>query len=251
MARVRLLGTEVDALTFRQTIVEVDRLVRQGTPVQHCVLNASKIVLLHHDPRLRDIVASCALVNADGQSVVWASRLLGSALPERVTGVDLFHALLGLAERGGYGVYFLGATEEVVRDVVARASREHVSLTVCGWRNGYWDAAQDGEVVQAIRSAAPDILFVGIPSPRKEYWLAQYLTALGVPFSMGVGGTFDVYAGRTKRAPRWMQRAGLEWAFRLLQEPARMWRRYLVGNLEFAAIVLRYYRIERSGVRRR
>jgi N-acetylglucosaminyldiphosphoundecaprenol N-acetyl-beta-D-mannosaminyltransferase len=234
--RVSLLGCEIDALTFAETLAEVDRLVRRGEPSQHCVVNASKLVLMDGDARLRGIVASCALVNADGQSVVWASRLLGRPLPERVTGIDLFRALLAAGDKTHYRVYFLGARPDVVGAVAARAAAEHPGLVVCGWRDGYWGDADD-VVVAAIRAAAPDILFVGMPSPRKEYWLSEHLGELAVPFCMGVGGSFDVYAGRARRAPRWMQRAGLEWAYRFLQEPTRMWRRYLLGNAAFMRMV--------------
>lgn len=239
--RVSIVGCAIDALTFEETIVEVERLIQARSPTQHCVVNASKAVLMNKDPHLREIVSSCALVNADGQSVVWASRVLGRPLPERVAGIDLFQALLGVAAHRGYRVYFLGATSEVLGDVVARARREHASLHICGSRDGYWNVDDDNEVVAQVHMSRPDILFVGMPSPRKEYWLAENLKRLDVPFSMGVGGSFDVYAGKVKRAPAWMQGAGLEWAFRFWQEPARMWRRYLLGNVAFLRLLGRYY----------
>lgn len=236
----------MDLLTLRETVVEVEGFIDRRAPVQHCVVNAGKVVLIHKDPRLRAIVASCALVNADGQSVVWATRLLGTPAPERVTGIDLFLTLLRVAADRGYSVYFLGARESVVEAVVGRARREHSALRVAGWRNGYWDHGGDQAVVDAVRAAGPDILFVGISSPKKEYWLAEHLERLGVPFSMGVGGSFDVYAGRVKRAPALMQRCGLEWAYRFAQEPGRMWRRYLLGNVQFLMLVLRDWRERRS-----
>jgi N-acetylglucosaminyldiphosphoundecaprenol N-acetyl-beta-D-mannosaminyltransferase len=232
---VVLLGCRVNALTFGQTVAQVDRLVRERIPVQHCVVNASKFVLMRSDPRLRAIIAACPLVNADGQAVVWAGRALGVRIPERVTGVDLFAALLGLAERQGYSVYFLGARSKVVEAVVLRATAIHPRLRVAGHRDGYWDS--DDDVVTEIRASAPDILLVGMPSPKKEYWLAENLAALDVPFSMGVGGSFDVFAGYVRRAPVWMQRCGLEWLYRFFQEPRRMWKRYLLGNMTFVWMV--------------
>lgn len=183
--RVSVVGCPIDALTFRETLTEVERLIAIRRPVQHCVVNASKAVLMNRDPVLSGIVSSCALVNADGQSIVWASRVLGRPLPERVAGIDLFEALLGLAARRGFGVYFLGATKEALVDAVARARREHPTLRICGWHDGYWDDADTDVLVAQVRGARPDILFVGIPSPRKEFWLAEHLEALGVPFSMG------------------------------------------------------------------
>jgi N-acetylglucosaminyldiphosphoundecaprenol N-acetyl-beta-D-mannosaminyltransferase len=243
--KVSVLGCDIDALTLPETVAEIDRLISARRPVQHCVINAAKAVMLERDERLREIVSSCALVNADGQSVVWASRVLGRPLPERVAGIDLFMALLQLAEDRGYGVYFLGATEEVVLEVVERARREHPRLCISGWHDGYLQSGDSDVVVAHVSEHHPQILFVGMPSPQKEYWLAENLERLGVPFSMGVGGSFDVYAGRAKRAPAWMQRHGLEWLFRFVQEPTRMWRRYLVGNVAFLNLVRKYRRGER------
>lgn len=244
---VRLFGCDIHALTMAETLDEVERLVEARTLAQHCVINAAKAVAIGEDPALREIVRSCDLVNADGQAVVWASRLLGAPLPERVAGIDLFEALLGRAEARGWSVYFLGARQHVVDEVVRRARVRHPRLRVAGWRNGYFGAAENTDVVAAIREAAPDILFVGMPSPRKEYWLSENLEALGVPFSMGVGGSFDVYAGLTQRAPQWMQRLGLEWLYRFAQEPRRMWRRYLLGNVAFVRLVAREWRAGRAG----
>jgi N-acetylglucosaminyldiphosphoundecaprenol N-acetyl-beta-D-mannosaminyltransferase len=241
---VSVLGCDIDALTLTETVAEVDRLIRARRPVQHCVINAAKAVMLERDERLREILSTCALVNADGQSVVWASRLLGRPLPARVTGIDLFAALLCLAERRGYGVYFLGATLEVVQEVVERARREHPSLCVSGSHDGYLRAEDTEVVVAEVRAQRPQILFVGMPSPQKEYWLAENLRRLNVPFSMGVGGSFDVYVGRVKRAPLWMQQLGLEWFYRFAQEPTRMWRRYLVGNIAFLNLVRKHRRSE-------
>jgi N-acetylglucosaminyldiphosphoundecaprenol N-acetyl-beta-D-mannosaminyltransferase len=237
--RVSLLGVTIDALTLRQTIAEVDRIIAVGRPLQQCSVNASKVVLMHKDPRLLGIIRACGLVNADGQAVVWASRVFGRPLPERVAGVDLFEALLAHAAARGYSVFLLGATRSVVQATAARAGREHPGLRVAGAHDGYW-GEDDDEVVREVRASGADILFVAMPSPRKEYWLAERLDDLGVTFAMGVGGSFDVYAGQVDRAPRWMQRLGLEWLFRFAQEPARMWRRYLVGNAEFVLLVARY-----------
>lgn len=237
--RVDLFGVQVDALTMDETVARVVDLVDQGDPVQHCVINASKVVLMADDPELARIVGSCALVNADGQAVVWAARLLGQPLPERVAGVDLFLRLLALAEERGYSVYFLGATRNVVEEVVHRVRGRYPHLDIAGAHDGFFDETEDAALRAEIAGLRPRLLFVGMPSPRKEYWLAANLERLGVTFAMGVGGSFDVLAGLTRRAPLWMQRIGLEWLYRLAQEPRRMWRRYLVGNARFLAIVAR------------
>jgi N-acetylglucosaminyldiphosphoundecaprenol N-acetyl-beta-D-mannosaminyltransferase len=199
------------------------------------------------DARLAAIVRSCTLVNADGQAIVWAARLLGAHLPERVAGIDLFQRLLALAEQRAYSVYFLGATPKVVAELERRARELHPRLHIAGTHHGYFTAEQEEDRVAEIAGLQPDLLFVALPSPRKEYWLAANLERLGATFAMGVGGSFDVLAGRTRRAPLWMQRLGLEWSHRFAQEPRRMWRRYLVGNVRFALLVLREARRRRTG----
>lgn len=234
---VELFGVPTDALTMDETVECARALVRSGTPHQHVVLNAAKVVAMDRDARLRDVVAGCDLVNADGASVVWASRALGRPLPERVAGIDLFLRLVEAAWRDRDSVYFLGASRDVVERTVGVLAERYPGLSVAGWHDGFWD--RDDEVIGAVREAHPDYLFLAIPSPRKEFWLNDHLEELGVPFAMGVGGSFDVVAGAVRRAPRWMQRAGLEWTWRLAQEPRRMWRRYLVGNTAFIRLTLR------------
>ena len=235
--RVELFGVDVDALTMDETVQRIMELVAAGTPVQHVVLNASKVVMMSEDPSLRDVIAACPVVNADGQSVVTASRLLRRPLPERVAGIDLFIELVKRSAADGRSVYFLGARDDVLEEMIRRFRTQHPALRIAGSRNGYWD--DDAAVVAQVRAASPDLVFLAIPSPRKEFWLAQHMPAMGVPFAMGVGGSFDVVAGKVKRAPRWVQRIGCEWVYRLVQEPRRMWKRYLVGNTKFVWLVLR------------
>ena len=237
LRRVSLFGVDVDALTFDETVDRAFTLADAPGSCQHVVLNAAKVVLMSKDDHLRSIVANCELVNADGQSVVWASRLLGRALPERVPGIDLFSAIVERAARTGHRLYFLGATDDVLTAMLGRLRERYPSLVVAGQHNGYW--SNDDEVIDAVRRARPHFLFLAIPSPRKEYWLSQHLESLGVPFVMGVGGTFDVVAGKVRRAPHWVQRIGCEWVYRVVQEPRRMWKRYLQGNSAFLVLTAR------------
>jgi N-acetylglucosaminyldiphosphoundecaprenol N-acetyl-beta-D-mannosaminyltransferase len=238
---VELLGCRIDALTMSETLDRVEQIIRQGEPAQHVVINVAKVVMMNRDDRLQGIIRNCALVNADGQAIVWVASILKKPLPERVAGIDLMIALLKLAETKRYTVYFLGAHEEVLARFLDTVSGQFPGLRIAGSRNGYFSEGESFDVVRQIRRAGPDILFVGISSPKKEYWLAENLTALNVPFVMGVGGSFDVLAGKVRRAPRWMQKAGLEWLYRVLQEPRRMWKRYLVGNTKFILLVIREY----------
>jgi N-acetylglucosaminyldiphosphoundecaprenol N-acetyl-beta-D-mannosaminyltransferase len=237
--RQHILGCAVDNLSMVQTLDRIGTMIDSGKPHQHVVINADKVVKAARDPKLANIIAACDLINADGMPVVWASRLLGQPLPERVTGIDLFFALLERAEAQGWRVYFLGATEVVVAEVVRRARLQHPALKIAGHRNGYWKPAEEQAVVDAVAQARPDILFVAINSPRKEEFLARHQAAMRVPFAMGVGGTFDVMAGLTRRAPLWMQRNGLEWFFRFLQEPRRMFRRYFIEDMGFFWLLAR------------
>ncbi len=243
-----VLDCVIDALTFEQTVALVDGLIRAGKPAQAFLVNADTLLRVRDDDRLRAIVSRCVPVCADGQSVVWAARLLGKRLPGRVAGPDLFDALLALAVREAYSVYLLGAKPGIAEEAARKVVALHPGLKIVGTHHGYFDL-EDVAVVDAVRRAHPDILFVGMPSPRKEYWVSENLDRLGVPFTLGVGGTFDVVAGVRTRAPMWMQRAGLEWVCRLCQEPRRMWRRYLVGNARFVALVVReFYERQRDRV---
>ena len=237
--RVRLFGVAVDPLTMDQTVRAVQAFVRCGLPHQHVCLNAAKVVELDRSPELAAAISACDLVNVDGQAVVWASRVLDAEVPERVAGVDLFTRLLAEAAEHDQAVFLLGARQDVVDAVRQRAEAEHPGIRIVGARSGYWRDEEEADVVAEVAASGADLLFLAIPSPRKELFLGEYGVALGVAFRMGVGGSFDVYAGLTKRAPRWMQRAGLEWSYRLLQEPRRMFKRYLFGNSAFVLLTLR------------
>jgi N-acetylglucosaminyldiphosphoundecaprenol N-acetyl-beta-D-mannosaminyltransferase len=233
MDKIQLFGCPVDSLNLDDTVSRIEHFIREGVPSRHCALNAAKIVKMRQDERLRKIVVTSDLVSADGQSVVWASRLLKRPLPERVAGIDLMQRLLQLAENKGYGVYLLGATEEVLLQLKEVLIREFPKLRLVGWRNGYFSPQEEESIVEEINAKSPKVLFVGMSTPQKEYFLGRYRTKLKVPFCMGVGGSFDVLSGKRRRAPRIFQRLGLEWAYRFLQEPTRMWKRYLVTNTMF------------------
>ncbi len=236
--RAKVLGCELDRVDMREAVERCRELIDAATPAQHVSVNVAKLVALRSDPRMREIVRASELVTADGMPVVWASRLLGDPLPMRVAGIDLMSGLLELAEHHGYRVYVLGARAAVLERAIARIRERHPRLEIVGHGNGYFSDAENDEVVADIRAASPHILFVAMSSPRKEYWLADHGRLLAVPFVMGVGGSIDVWAGETKRAPAWMQRTGLEWFYRLLQEPSRMWRRYLFSNALFVWLLV-------------
>ena len=230
---ITMMGCRIDNLSMEETLVRIEEFIRSGQPHQHVVVNVDKLVKASRDPDLRRIVNECALVNADGMPVVWASRLLGKPLKERVAGIDLFEALMRRAGEKGWRVFLLGAREEVVAAVADTYRRRYPELAIAGWRNGYWTVDEEAQVAAQVRAGSADLLFVAISSPKKEQFLGRWQAEMRIPFAMGVGGTFDVAIGRVRRAPRWMRRAGLEWFYRFLQEPRRMFRRYFIDDLAF------------------
>jgi N-acetylglucosaminyldiphosphoundecaprenol N-acetyl-beta-D-mannosaminyltransferase len=237
--RALVLGCAIDRLDMEQTVERCKAVIESEQFVQQVSINAAKLVALRQDQRLREIVNRCELVNADGQAVVWASRLLGDALPERVAGIDLMHELIALAEREGYGVYILGARADVLQTAVDRIRADHPRLHIAGYHDGWFPEEHSARIAAEIRDSGARILFVAMSSPRKERWLASHGATLGVPLLMGVGGSIDIVAGVTARAPGAWQRLGIEWLYRLLQEPRRMFRRYLVTNTKFIMLVIR------------
>lgn len=238
--KIDFVGIPVDSLTMAQTIDVVDDAIQQDKHINHVVINAGKVVAMQTDKELFESVVSCDIINADGQSIVWAARFLGKHLPERVAGADLMQHLVKLAYEKNYKCFFFGAKEEVVRKVVDIYSEKYNKNIIAGYRNGYFSKEEEPEVARQIAESGAQLLFVAITSPRKENFMYAYRDVLSkVNFTMGVGGTFDVISGFTKRAPLWMQDIGMEWFYRLAQEPRRMWRRYLIGNTKFVYYVLR------------
>ncbi len=241
--RYQILNTYVDAISMDETIAEVERIILEGKPTQHVVINASKVNLMNEDPELRKIVNNCPLINADGASILWAAKKLGVPLKERVTGIDLFQNLVKVAAEKGYKIYLFGAKEEVVQAVKKKLTEQYPSLQIVGLRNGYFTEEDEPGIVADMANSHADMMFVAFSSPKKEYWINKYLEDLHIPFVMGVGGSFDVVAGVTDRAPKWMQNHGLEWLYRFIQEPIRLWNRYVVGNWKF---IIYTYKVKRQ-----
>lgn len=237
--RVDVLGCPVDSLDMDATVRRCLELIQADPPARQVSVNAAKVLQCASDPDLARFVAGSDLVNADGQAVVWASRVLGRPLPERIAGIDLMLELLRKCEERGMSVYILGAEERVLAKALGRLRQTFPRLRIAGAQHGYFTDQEEVGVAALIRGVAPDVLFVAMSSPRKEELIGRRLPELGARFVMGVGGAIDVIAGEQRRAPRWVQRLGLEWAARLIQEPRRLWRRYLVGNLLFAWLVAR------------
>jgi len=243
--RAELFGVDLDLLNMDQSVQRCVGLIESGSPAQHVVINAGKVVMMHDLPRLREVVAGCDMVNADGQSIVWVGRMLGLPVPERVAGIDLMVRLLAEAATRGWPVFFLGARRHVLDEFLVRVREQYPGLLIVGAHDGYFD--DPGRIAGLIRDSGARLVLVGISSPLKEFFLSEQIGAMGPVLAMGVGGSFDVIAGHVTRAPRWMQAAGLEWLHRFLREPGRLWKRYLIGNARFLAIAFDEWRARRWG----
>lgn len=235
-----MLQVSIDNLSMHETLDLVEQAIAEHKQIHHTVVNAGKIVSLQKDTQLRESVNAADIVNADGQAVVWAARFLGIPLKERVAGIDLMGELVKLAAKKKYKIYLFGAQENIVKKLVDIYTDKYGHQIIAGYRNGYFTETDEPKIVDDIARSGAHMLFVAITSPKKENFLYKYREELkNVNFIMGVGGSFDVFAGKTKRAPLWMQKIGMEWFYRFLQEPQRMWKRYLVGNTKFLFLVLK------------
>jgi len=237
--RHSLLGVPIHALSMEQVLDEVDDAIAARRRLLIGVVNAAKLVNMHRDRALGASVLQADMILADGMSVVWACRLLGRRLPERVAGIDLMERMLERAAERGHRVFCLGATQEILDAATARMQERYPRLQIVGKHHGYFKREQEKTLADEIRACRPDILFVAMTSPKKEQFLARWSDSMDVPVCHGVGGAFDVTAGKVQRAPLLWQRVGLEWLYRVLQEPRRMWKRYLVTNTLFCSMLLR------------
>lgn len=237
--RIMILNTLVDVLSMDQTVGLVEKYIKTNTPLHLMGVNADKINDLNRNDLMKKIVNSCGIINADGASVVLASKFLNKPLPERVAGIDMMQELVKLASEKNYTIYLLGAKQEVVEKTSSVLKSTYPNLNISGIHNGYFKESDWVNISKTLKSKNPSIVFVGITSPLKEH-LIEFLQNDGVnSVFMGVGGSFDVISGNINRAPKWMQNNNLEWLYRVMQEPRRLFKRYFVGNWIFIKDVLK------------
>jgi N-acetylglucosaminyldiphosphoundecaprenol N-acetyl-beta-D-mannosaminyltransferase len=246
--RSELLGLEFERASMQPVVARCLAWCREPR-ASHIVVtaNASHLCMMRRDASLRDACGAADMAVADGMSVVWALKALGRPVPERVAGIDLMTALLAAGNGNRLRVYFLGAKPDVLQTMISKCRDRFPDLIVAGSRDGYFTAADHEAIVEEIRRAEPHLLFVGMPSPFKDVFCQRYRDRLQVPVIIGVGGSFDVLAGAIKRAPKTAQALGLEWAWRLIMEPRKLWKRYLTTNSEFIFLVLRELLRSRTG----
>ncbi len=233
-----MFGLPIDRITTGQVMDRVESYVKSGKPHQILYLNAHCINRSFDDDEYRAIIKQSDLVYADGMGVVWASHLTHHPIPERVNIGDFLIPFCRWCYEKGYSVYFLGSESDIARRCVEMIQEQVPDLKVAGIRNGYFTPEEEKDIIKDIQEKRPEILLVGMGVPQQEKWLREHLQELNVPVAWGVGALFEYYAGKVSRAPYWMRSNGLEWLYRLILEPGRMWKRYLIGNILFIMRVI-------------
>lgn len=237
--RIKISDIKIDVLTNKETIDLVEKYINNKTSLHLMGVNADKINEANSNEKLKEIINSCGIINADGASVILASKYLNKPLPERVAGIDLMQELIELSEKKGYSIYLLGAKKEVVEKTKEVILKKYPKINLLGVRDGYFKDEEWEKIAIELNNIKPNFVFVGITSPKKEY-LIEYLQNKGInSVFMGVGGSFDVISGNIKRAPKWMQKINLEWLYRVMQEPKRLFKRYFIGNIKFINTIIR------------
>lgn len=236
--KVDMFDVQVDTLSMDETLAKIVRAIKNHEQIEHVGINSSKVVQMQEDPELKKIVQQASMISIDGFSMVKAINWVYGIHPERVTGIDMMVKLLKIAEDNGFSVYFLGTKQVILDRMLENIHQQYPNLKVAGARNGYFKREDEDEIIEDINASQADILFVGITSPFKEYFINRHKQALTPSLLMGVGGSFDVISGEIDRAPEFMQKHGLEWLFRFSKEPKRLFKRYTVDNMQFMRLLI-------------
>lgn len=236
MPAVSLFGVRVHAVSMGEALQHILRFVREGVPRQVVTADSSMVVMAQKDDHLRHIMNQADLVTPDSIGILWACRRHGIHMPERVSGVDIVMRLAQVSAQTGLRLYFLGAQPGVAEQAAQRLQERFPGVQIAGCHHGYFSHEEEGEIVEHIREAAPDVLCVALGIPKQEKWIDRYRNVLQVPVGIGVGGTFDVLSGRVRRAPLWMQRMGMEWLWRVGHNPRKISKVMLLPR--FAWMVL-------------
>jgi len=239
---VDVLGVRVNSLTIPMAVDQIDRWISEGAREYVCVTGVHGVVESQRDPSLRAVHNGAGMVTPDGMPMVWMSHWAGAKWVRRVYGPDLMLAVCQQAAAKGWSSYFYGGDVGIAEEVAAALSRRFPGMRVAGTHCPPFrplSPAEDRAIVDTINEARPDIVWVGLSTPKQEMWMADHRAVLDASVLVGVGAAFDFHAGRKRQAPRWIQPLGLEWAYRLAVEPRRLWRRYLFGNSRFVWEVVR------------
>ncbi len=231
---MRILELSIDRVEMADVFHRVEDFIREGQPRHIVTVNIRFLSMALRDQQFAEIINGADLAVTDGMPLIWLTRLLKTPVPQRITGCDLIYSFSRLAAEKGYSIFILGGQPGVAEEAARRLCQMNPGLKVAGTHHGYFTAAEEPGVVELVRQSRPQFLFVALGSPKQDFWVHRWKKELAVPVSIGIGGTLDVVTGRLKRAPVWMQRASLEWFYRLKQEPRRLWRRYILEDVPTA-----------------
>lgn len=234
------LGLNFHPYTMKEVLDKIEEFIVSGKPHMVFTPTAELIVKANENSTLKEKYNKTDILTVDSYVVYYAAKIFGKPVPEPVSTARIMLNFLPIANKKGYKLYLLGATEEVVNKVVENLKKNYKDINIVGWHNGYFDFNNDEEIVQDIIKTKPDVLFVAMSSPLKENFITKNLYKMNVPVSIGVGGTFDIIAGKYRLAPQWISKIGMEWFYRFIQEPKRLFKRYLVTNLKFIWLLIKY-----------
>jgi len=238
---VNILGFDVDRITWNELLEKIDGFVKSRKPHKIILLNPYLLLEAKKHPDYAQYIRECDIVTADGIGLLIAGRLYGKPFPERVTGTDLMPKLAELGAKKGWKFYFLGSMPGVAEKAHQNLKKKYPGFRVVGVHDGYFSENEEKKIVNDIKGKKPDILMVCMGALKQERFIKKYQDKINIPLAFGIGALFDFYACKFKRAPKWMQNSGLEWLFRLIQEPRRLWKRYLIGNFVFMFAVFKEY----------
>lgn len=246
MSRIQFMNTEIDNLTIDETLDAIDKLIKENKSAYVVTPNVDHIVQLETNKELQAVYKNASLILTDGKPLLWIAKWYGTPIKEKISGSDLFPLLCKMAAKRGYKMFFLGAAEGVAAKAAENLCRKYDGLQIAGtysppigFENNHSEMVK---IKKKIIEAKPEILVVGLGCPKQEKFMYHYCKELGVPISFGLGASFDFEAGNIKRAPRWMADHGLEWLFRITQDPKRMAKRYLVDDIKILKLIIKYRR---------
>lgn len=244
MARQKFMNTEIDNLTMQEALETIDALIQENKNAYVVTPNVDHIVQLETNKELQDVYANASLILTDGKPLLWIAKWYGTPIKEKISGSDLFPLLCDMAAKKGYSMFFLGAAEGVAAKAADNLMNKYKGLQVIGTYSPPYgfenDSSEMNKIDAMIKKARPDILIVGLGCPKQEKFIYNNYKKLGVPISLGLGASFDFEAGNIKRAPKWMANHGLEWLFRITQDPKRLMKRYLINDMKIFKLAVKY-----------
>ena len=244
MSRVKFMNTEIDNLTMKEALKEIDELIKQDKNAYVVTPNVDHIIQLERGGELVEVYKNADLILCDGKPLIWISKWYGTPIKEKISGSDLFPRLCAMAAKKGYKMFFLGAAEGVAAKAAENLEKRFPGLQVIGTYSppdGFEkDEVEMEKIKKMIKDAKPHILIVGLGCPKQELFILHHKDELGVPISLGLGASLDFEAGEVKRAPKWMADHGLEWVYRIFQDPKRLAKRYLVDDRKIFGLAIKY-----------